>query len=284
MDNKESTKELSSMKLSIDEILTARRGTTTVKLRQQDNSFCLKLALPDNEGPYDQYLLLAREGSILKSLADVADNLHVAHGKSDSSSWLLTRWCGTKTSSSVAKKIRETNYSKRELLSLFISLVNKVEAIHQVGYLHGDIQPDHFLVNKEKAILIDWGLAHRIDERDFLFKGSFVHYSAPEIAKYMLDKSQQILYTQKAEVYSLASTMFMLYTGKTSTFYGSYDYKSIPFEEKLKRVSKGNLHTFESAGAPPYPKLENTLLSGLSFDIEERLTMQDFREALISLT
>jgi len=60
------------------------------------------------------------------------------------------------------------------------------------------------------------------------------------------------------------------YTGKPSTFYGSYDYKSIPLEEKLMGIVAGKKSTFVQTQAEPFPELEKVLSWCLETEREER--------------
>lgn len=276
----QSDSTLSIMQLELVDILTARRGAAVARLKDTKQDYALKLALPDNDGPYDQHLLLQREGKILSSLKHELNNIYQHYGETHNTAWLLTDWCDAPSASEIATELRK-NGDKQGFIKLFITLAKTVRQVHQLGYLHGDLQPTHFLIQDDKALLIDWGLAHKENERDFDFKGAFVHYAAPEVALGMLNKESMIPYTSASEVYALAAVMFFLYTGKTAVFYGSYDYKAMPFDEKLLKVSEGKLHqSFEATGSEPYPELEALLFSCLQHNAAQRPTFNPIVEAL----
>ena len=270
---------LSSRELRVIEVFTARRGAAVAKVASSGVEYALKMALPENDGPYDQHLLLKREGSILSLIDGSVSALYQAHGEMDDTSWMLSLWASYPTASDVAKEIGDNHL---EFTRLCLALSKCVGRVHELGYLHGDLQPGHFLVTSEnKAILIDWGLAHEPEKRDFEFKGAFVHYAAPEVARGMLNQEQHIQYGFASEVYALAAVIFFLYTGKTAPYYGSYDYKSVSFQEKLTRVSNGILHeSFSMAESKPFPALEKLLYQCLDKNSDARPNIDEVIHSL----
>lgn len=267
---------LSALELEPLEIISSRRGAIVALVSGRNDSaqYALKTSVESEDNAYNQSNVIEREANILQSLGEVSDDLYVDSHSSDDNTWLLTRWFGTQASTGVAKKLREDGLeqqnNKNSFLKLALMLANKVNVVHQNGYLHGDLQPSHFIINEDKSTLIDWAIAQKMENDPFEYKGAFVHYAAPEIASEMIEKSENIDYDKKAEIYALGAVLFYLYTGKTAVFYGDEDFRKVPFEDKLKHVSEGNLRSFDSSEAPEYPELEEVLMKCLAKDKSER--------------
>ena len=154
----------------------------------------------------------------------------------------------------------------------------KVAELHALGYLHGDLQPDHFRWVDGTVQLLDFALTHRTDE-DFDYPGALVHFSAPEVCAQQLAGSSPghcspghdspVRYDEQAELYSLAAVVFFLYTGQLSVYYGNEDAK-LDLEKKRERIAQGHRATFAGAGAEPGSGLERILEKCLSADKRAR--------------
>lgn len=257
-------------------IVSSRRGALVAWVySSHDNAqYALKASVKSEGDAYNQCHVIEREADVLQSLGSVSDDLYVDSHSSDESPWLLTRWFGTQSSIDVAKHLRDEGLEQQKnqlrFVDLALMLANKLDVVHQNGYLHGDLQPAHFIINGNKTILIDWAIAHKIKGDSFKYKGAFVHFSAPEIACEMLEKKEDIDYDKKAEIYAFGAVLFYLYTGKTAVFYGDENFRNVPFEDKLKSVSDGRLRSFNSANAPAYPELEAIMMTCLATDKFER--------------
>jgi serine/threonine protein kinase len=245
--------ELASKDLSCEKIISDRRGAVVALLHGTGQRYALKFSNGDDQAAYDQLEAIKREGLILADLGDVADNLLVGAGEHDGKAWLLTAWVGEQTAGSIAKSYRENPHASekiKQLAALADTLCAKVEQAHARGYLHGDLQPAHFVMpDASKAFLIDWALAHKIEGDDFQYKGSFIHYAAPEVAAQMLEKRGKVDYNLASEIYSMGAIIYFLATGNTVIDYGSDDQLAMPLHEKLKAVATSNFRSFEKCGA-----------------------------------
>jgi len=251
---------------SIEEIRSTR-GAATYKIQHKGEFHALKIMRnfqPKHEIKYNHdYRLnsIVREGKLLEQLSH-SFNMLSYYGQDATHTWVATKWIEGESLLSIAKNIRENTREveqKRKFLALIIRIFEKISLLHQEGFLHGDLQPAHILLAADEVYLLDFGLARKIDE-DAIYKGSLVHYVAPEVAQQMRDKKPNIFYDIITEVYSAASLAFWIYTQKTSTYYGTYDYKSVPFTEKLKKVAEnGASNEFQNCDVIPFPELENIL-------------------------
>ena len=82
------------------------------------------------------------------------------------------------------------NFSLKTILMIGLQIVNRIESLHKLGYLHRDIKPDNFLIGthskKSRVYMIDLGLSKKyIDKNqnhisiryDTNFTGSFRYSS-----------------------------------------------------------------------------------------------------------
>ncbi|MBT4207044.1 protein kinase [Candidatus Woesearchaeota archaeon] len=279
-------KNLSDKTLSFCEEIVDRRGMAVVKVNSKEQSYALKFSLPEGVEVYDPFKIIKHEGEILKQAGEIADNLYVDQGELNGVTWLLTKWIDGQNLYQWAEPLRK-EYSEKNIatfLKIFIEICRKIEKINSAGFIHGDLQPVHFFLTHNNVItLIDWALVKNINNNscELDYKGGLVHYVSPEVAVQMLGKKDNILLDEISEVYSLATVLFTLYTGKTSTFYGSDNLKSISFEDKLKRVSEGNHNSFSKLNIPAFPNLEKLFCYALQVDRKKRCSsVKQFREEL----
>lgn len=86
-------------------------------------------------------------------------------------------------------------------------------ALHQAGFLHGDVKPDNVrLAGEGTAILLDLGFAHRPGENAALFEQGYVlgtvNYLAPELC------GEEPADGPAADVFGMGVTLFEMLTGQ----------------------------------------------------------------------
>lgn len=268
------------LNLSVESVGKESRRSSIIKLQGNGEQYALKIALDDFSvtaaSTENRSGSIRREACILKLLDDFTNNVYVASGDHGSQAWLLTKWIDGDSSTITAKSIKsqtknDTRRMKKCMLDFFINLIQKVSNLHKLGYVHGDLQPVHFIINFLDGVhLIDFEFSKHIDDATDFYKGGLVHYNSPETAKAMLENNVNIPLDFLTEIYSVASVIFFLYTGKTSTYYGSYDYKNIQMEKKLMCIAGDKRNTFKHAGAEPFPELESILSWCLEADRSRR--------------
>lgn len=98
--------------------------------------------------------------------------------------WILMPWhasmdLSTWSSHFIARSGDLQNVQVFHLYQVFYQLALQLEAVHQLGYLHGDLHPQNLLVDVQKgAQVIDWGHCQKIE--DFQLAQGTPKYYSPE--------------------------------------------------------------------------------------------------------
>lgn len=248
-----------NLSLQLETEISNRRSAKMFKLLSGEQQFGLKVAT-------DVQASTAREAAVLRELSSFTP-AYVDSGYYAGCAWLLLNWVAGQSAYRYVKQSRDSSEPDTKRLELFAAMFEKVAALHALGYLHGDLQPDHFRIAKNDVHLLDLALAHRTAER-FDYPGALVHFSAPEICEQQL-RETPVRYDEQAEQYALASAVFFLYTGHLSADYGSEGMK-LGLEGKRKRIASGYRNTFSSIGCKPFTGLESVLEKCLAADKRAR--------------
>ena len=254
-----------SLSLECLEEITNRRGARMLKLRSKEEHFGLKIAT-------DSAQAIAREASILQGLQGFTDHMLVDSNTLENRPWLLIKWIEGQSAHRYAKQIREQSsvQAQAQLLEFVVAIFSKVADLHALGYLHGDLQPDHFRIDVNGTVhLLDFALTHRIDE-NFDYPGALVHFSAPEVCRQQVSGRVSVNYDEVAELYSLASVAFFLITGQISPDYGDADMRNVSLEEKRKRIAHGRRHRLTDFIDEPIEPLGEVLEKCMSLERRER--------------
>ncbi|MEP6862145.1 MAG: tetratricopeptide repeat protein [Deltaproteobacteria bacterium] len=152
----------------------------------------------------------------------------------------------------LAVRLARERLETGEALALFYATVDAVAALHDIGLLHRDIKPDNLFLERERLILLDFGIARdsaaspSTSTQQGLVRGTPA-YMAPER---FFGGGTAIA----SEVYELAVTLHMLLTGELPWA------DATNLDERLSpRVS-----------AQLSPELAATLRAALSVRLEER--------------
>ncbi|MFJ2771884.1 protein kinase [Streptomyces sp. NPDC087300] len=90
-----------------------------------------------------------------------------------------------------------------------------LDRLHSDGWVHGDMQPAHLIVDGGSVHLIDLAFAHggSVNSRyDFPYPGCLVHYEAPEISRAVLATGTATP-SPAADVYALGASLLISATG-----------------------------------------------------------------------
>ncbi len=153
------------------------------------------------------------------------------------------------------------NKTLDEIVNLTIEIAKTVEQLHNKKIYHRDIKPSNILVLNSKFLLADFGLVHYPNKEDISTKNEEIGAKwtmAPEMKR----ESSSADFS-KADVYSLAKTLWIFLTKSFKGFDGQYSIESII---ELKKY---------------YPEhyispIDNLLLTCTDNDPEKRPTIGDF--------
>ena len=184
-------------------VLHDRRGTTVYKI---DN-----IALKITSG-----LMAAREGEILHLLGT---EFYRNHGWDDDRSWLTLRWIegtGLWTEFERAYCGDRSAATKERMLALAAGVAQELAKLHAAGWAHGDLQPDHVIIEGEVTRIIDLACAQGpADVPFYVHRGGLAHTTAPEVADLILSSEEHITLTPEADIWSLGVSLWWAWTHTT---------------------------------------------------------------------
>jgi serine/threonine protein kinase len=164
--------------------------------------------------------------------------------------------------------------SQEILFKRFLELCEAVERLHSRDITHRDIKPSNLLVINEKPVLADFGLAN-FPEKEKVSVLDEVIGAKWTIAPEMERVSSSAAY-KKADIYSLAKTLWILITRSPKGFEGQYIQQSpISLDKYIDlHINKGSI-----AGEWYYFSivlLERLLINSTSNDPDQRPSITDF--------
>lgn len=244
--------------------LHSREGYS-YKLNTQKGSFMLKCV----DKLSDRIARLEREAKLYKTTYD---------GETKEYKWFIREWKEGKTASSHFSYILEdrTQKAKKQFLLDTLQMIHALMKLHSNGYLHGDLQPNHFIFNKNYDVsLVDMETVVEIDAPETGYDGGLVHYASPEVAKQMLRNEMNIPYSITSEIYSFGAVLFTLYTDYTACYYTDdptdiEDYLKVSFEEELQAVVEGRKRQFNQIKVDSFLELERILVKCLETNPSNR--------------
>ncbi|MFF8845467.1 protein kinase [Streptomyces sp. NPDC015127] len=193
-----------------------RRGSTVWDVESRRGRYAVKIGWPIEAAPGWEAqpwtaLAPAREGAILYRL----NGDFVAYGEWDQGTWNIQPWREGPDLYRAWEPCRAEGSSLEPHRSVALGCVEALAELHAEGWVHGDVQPAHFIIGPERTHLIDLALARggRVPEAyDFPFRGCLVHYEAPEISRSVLATGEAEP-TPAADVYALGASLLISATG-----------------------------------------------------------------------
>lgn len=261
--------------LEVQEIVSDRRGAAVLRLEREDAAYSLKCAPANTEAA----IILANEADFLKHQIKLTNGLYYSSGSTTECEWLCCNWVfGKNAGQTMREKSFIAGVGREEALHLIFLMAQKASEIHRAGFIHGDLQPAHFIindVNNGRINIIDWALSHRPDNLEFPYKGALYHFVAPEVAKQMCDNKKRVKSDYLSEVYSFGAVVFTVVTGASPIILAGATASENNFHWKLQQVTLGRRHCFQSVGAPNWPDLECILDKAMNLDRGERYSCLD---------
>ncbi len=115
--------------------------------------------------------------------------------------YVLMEYCGKNLITTLNEQKNSQDVSIKTLLEWFITIAKGIECMHDNGYVHLDIKPINITIYENEAKLIDFGLAHYVNDiTEQLYMGT-LNFMAPEMVN-----SEQIIDYKFCDIYSLGVT------------------------------------------------------------------------------
>lgn len=146
-----------------------------------------------------------------------------------------------KTGTSLVKFLK-TKRKPETLIKICKKIIDFYTILHKKGYLHYDVSSEHVYIYKGRIYVIDFGFAHKLNVPNLNYKGGFVFFISPGVAKQMRENfGSQVKYTIGDELFSLGLTLYYFLYNKTYIDIINTDKKELNFNERLEIMSKFDL-------------------------------------------
>ncbi len=162
-------------------LASSRRGMSVWRMAGPTGDLAVKLATdqqPAGSTPYEPAWLIDREAAALRAVGALVG--HRLLGTAAGAAWLATPWYPAPSAVEVihrqppttdletARQGQRPASWRERLLHVAAALAERVAALHQAGWVNGDLQPAHLLFARTPTFphpatvrLIDLALAHR---------------------------------------------------------------------------------------------------------------------------
>lgn len=148
-------------------------------------------------------------------------------------------WYTMPIATPIFEYIEEQNFDVYKTIDVFIHLSKTLTELHERGISHRDIKPDNIYYYNSKFCFGDFGLVEIPDSKDDLTKDERKLGPTFTIAPEM-KRDPEHADGKKADVYSLAKTLWILLTGDKTCFEGTYNFldntHSLRNYEKFKTI------------------------------------------------
>ncbi|MFE0192431.1 protein kinase [Streptomyces sp. NPDC058989] len=191
-------------------LVVNRRGSTVWDVRTPGGRVAVKLGYPSRTHQWTA-LAPAREATILRQLISE----EVPFGEWEQGTWSVQPWREGFSLFDRWEPGRHHSHPATPDLEDALSCAVALHNLHESGWAHGDVQPNHFVIGPAGTALIDVALAQggEVPEiYDFPYRGCLVHYEAPEISQGILESGTAVP-TKEADVYALGASLFISATG-----------------------------------------------------------------------
>jgi serine/threonine protein kinase len=180
---------------------------------------------------------------------------------------IVSEWISGQSSRSYLESSSHTRNGaprKEALLNLFRGMCVEVAKLHDIGLVHGDLQPAHFMVSDSGDItLIDFGMTKAPLTVDLPAEGGMVHFNSPEVCLRQQAGTSVPVLDFVSEIYSLCAVFWFLYSGNVPIRYPA----NAAYADCLTSIINGNRahwpDTADVENCQFIPELENVLNAGL---------------------
>lgn len=176
----------------------------------------------------------------------------------------------------LAEKVLK-NKSIEEIIDAFIQITETLSKLHERGISHRDIKPANFLYYNDRFVLADFGLVDYPEKKDISVKSEEIGAKwtmAPEMKR----ESHKADGT-KADIYSLAKTLWIMLTKNSKGFDGQYSPLSIinlrQFHKEIYTAPIDSLLTASTDNDPNQRPSASTFIEELH---DWKVLNEDFHE------
>ncbi|MFD3994261.1 protein kinase [Streptomyces sp. NPDC058548] len=202
---------LSSLNGGPMRLVLNRRGSTVWEVKTELGPYAVKVGYASKTHAWTA-LAPAREAAILRQLT----RERILSGEWERGTWSAQPWRKGDSLYELWEPHRFESEPTAPDVGEALSCAVALAALHEKGWVHGDVQPAHFILGRTAGtFLIDLALARggAIPRGyDFPYRGCLVHYEAPEISASVLE-SGTATPTREADVYALGAALFISATG-----------------------------------------------------------------------
>ena len=131
------------------------------------------------------------------------------YGSEDEHHWVIMPYLGKV---SLDSRLEQGSLENSELLSIFKDISDGLQTVHDQDIVHRDLKPQNIMLDKGKAIIIDFGFVKGKDDKTFTAPGSLLGttaYMAPEQINFQEPQNK------KTDQFTLG---VMIYFSLTSSF------------------------------------------------------------------
>ncbi|MDY0812631.1 protein kinase domain-containing protein [Kitasatospora purpeofusca] len=252
--------------LELEEI-SDRRGSAVWKASGPQGVVSIKL------GTGDAAEVTAREASVLEQLPEYT----VTAGRFDNGVWYVTPWLVGPSTWNVFRPVRKDTGGRNEALEAAVGLCRAVADLHEAGWVHGDLQPQHGIHTEDGVRLLDFAWSRQVDGTPWRrFDGTMIHITAPELAARIIDGPQPVETTKAADVYALAGTLWTCVTGRWPL---DYEAVSLGRGASVEAMRTAIAHrAVPLSTAMPWPALQARLRYVLLAGPDDRPTAAELTE------
>lgn len=255
-------------------LVTNRRGTAVWRAQNRENSLSVKCAgTMSNLTETRAMESIVREGLVLSDVKAIGQGYFIENDQAGNSDWtcafLICRWIeGPPAFRALLPQKLQAHREDREALAMKLvpAMYIAVAPLHEAGWAHGDLQPDHFRWRGEKLSLIDFGLSQSLAHPLPGYRGGLVHFNAPEVCKDILSCGDAVA-TPQADMFAMAAIAYLAITGSVIGAYSMDD----SWEHKVKTLADGRFRSDPVEVFQLFPSaFSSLLLDCLKLDPSQR--------------
>jgi len=244
--------------------VTDRRGSAVWRAVGPGGTAAVKVGFGD-AAP-----VTAREAAVLDQMR--LPWYRAAHGDADDAYWIVTQWFTGPSTRDAFASVRDGGADQIDAHRAAVDLCRTVAGLHERGWVHADLQPEHAIHTTTGVRLIDMSWSWRPGFSPSLrFMGGVPHLLAPELAASIEAGARPVMPSPPAEVYALAGLLWTCVTGRWPL---DYRWAGI----RPHAIDAAGLRQAISAGsipldsARPWPELQHVLEGALLAPASERPT------------